>query len=123
MIRTYWPGYFEDRQSVSADAPSWLNVYSPIDVLSSNFADGGNEQPAQASWSENDVGVQVDGQLRKPDCIMFSQGSYQGLGVIDILTLTGFKAHSLYWGETVRGEITCFHDVVKRMYHDTPVLN
>ena len=123
MIRTYWPGYFEDRQSVSADAPSWLNVYSPIDVLSSNFADGGNEQPVQASWSENDVGVQVDGQLRKPDCIMFSQGSYQGLGVIDILTLTGFKAHSLYWGETVRGEITCFHDVVKRMYHDTPVLN
>jgi hypothetical protein len=47
----------------------------------------------------------------------------KGLGVFDILTLTGFRAHSLYWGERVKGEYTCFHDVVKKMYDKTPVLN
>jgi hypothetical protein len=122
IIRTYWPSYFTGRQSVTSEGPKWINVYSPIDILSSNFADTGNAERVTQTQSEG-VGVEVDGQIRKPESVSFSQGSYQGLGIIDILTLTGFRAHSLYWGEEVKGEITCFHDIVKKMYQGTPILN
>jgi len=122
IIRTYWPSYFNERQSVSGDAMKWINVYSPIDVLSSNFADGGNDQPFEQARTEG-IGVKVDGQILKPESIEFSERSHKSLGVIDILRLAGFKAHSHYWGESPKGEITCFHHVVKSMYKDTPVLN
>lgn len=122
MIRTYWPDYFTDRNSLTPDAPKWINVYSPIDVLSSNFADGGNEQSVQQLQNEG-IGVEVDGKIRKPENLKFTEGPAKSLGVVDILMLTGFKAHSMYWGEAVKGEYTCFHDVVKKMYQGTPVLN
>jgi hypothetical protein len=122
IIRTYWPSYFTGRQSATTETMKWINVYSPIDILSSNFADVGNAERVDQTQSEG-IGVEVDGQIRKPESVSFSQGSYQGLGIIDVLTLTGFRAHSLYWGEDVQGEITCFHDVVKKIYQGTPVLN
>ncbi|HYG08908.1 MAG TPA: hypothetical protein VD835_02930, partial [Pyrinomonadaceae bacterium] len=122
IIRTYWPEYFKGRYSLTPNTPKWINVYSPIDILSSNFADCGNEQWVNDAQHQ-DVGIEVEGQIRKPENLIFSQGSYQGLGVVDILTLAGFKAHSLYWGEEVKGEITCFHGIVKKMYQDTSILN
>ena len=122
IIRTYWPGYFNGRQSVSGDAMKWINVYSPIDVLSSNFANGGNDQPFEQARTEG-IGVKVDGQILKPESIEFSERSHKSLGVIDILMLAGFKAHGHYWGQSPKGEISCFHHVVKSMYKGTPVLN
>lgn len=122
MIRTYWPSYFDERQSVAADAPKWINVYSPIDVLSSNFADGGNEQSEEQTKHEG-IGLMIAGQIRKPENLKFAQRKNKSLGLLGFLTLAGFKAHSHYWGETAKGEVTCFHDVVKKMYHGTPVLN
>ena len=38
IIRTYWPSYFTGRQSTTSETLKWINVYSPIDILSSNFA-------------------------------------------------------------------------------------
>lgn len=122
IIRTYWPGYFKERQSTTPNTLKWINVYSPIDILSSNFADGGNDQIVDEGKNQG-IGVVVDGQVRKPESVIFSQGASQSLGVVDILTLAGFKAHSLYWGEEITGEITCFHDIVKKMYRDTPILD
>jgi hypothetical protein len=122
IIRTYWPEYFKGRYSLTPNAPKWINVYSPIDILSSNFANCGNDQQVNAAQHQ-DIGIEVEGQIRKPENLIFTQGSYQGLGVVDILTLAGFKAHSLYWGEEVKGEITCFHGIVKKMYQDTSILN
>jgi hypothetical protein len=122
IIRTYWPEYFTGRHALKPNTPKWINVYSPIDILSSNFANCGNDQPV-VDAQHQDIGIEVEGQIRKPENIIFSQGSYQGLGVVDILTLAGFKAHSLYWGEEVKGEITCFHGIVKKMYQGTSILN
>lgn len=122
IIRTYWTDYFNERQSLMPNTPKWINVYSPIDILSSNFANGGNDQKVD-NGQQQDIGVDVDGQIRKPESIIFSQGPYRSLGVIDILTLTGFRAHSMYWGEEFKGEISCFHDIVKKMYQDTPFLD
>ena len=121
IIRTYWPDYFTGRQSATSKTFKWINVYSPLDILSSNFADVGNAERVDEARNER-IGVEVDGQILKPECISFSEGPSQGLGIIDILTLTGFRAHSLYWGEEVKGEITCFHDVVKNMYQGTSTL-
>jgi hypothetical protein len=121
LVRTYWPDYFKGRQSLSPDKPKWLNVYSPIDILSSNFADGGNNQKVDEA-EQQDIGVEVEDQMRKPENVIFSQGPFQTLGVIDMLRLMGFKAHTMYWGEEFKGEITCFHDIVKKMYQGTPVL-
>ena len=122
IIRTYWPTYFSGRQSVSSENLKWINVYSPRDILSSNFANGGNSEQVDQSQTEG-IGVEVDGQIRKPQSVSFSPGTSRSLGLLDIFTLTGFRAHSLYWGEEVKGEITCFHEVVKKMYRGTPVLN
>lgn len=122
MIRTYWPDYFMGRRALSPDKPKWINVYSPIDILSSNFADGGNDIPVDEA-QEQDIGIEADGTLHKPESLIFSQGPHKALGWWDILTLAGFRAHSLYWGEEVKGEITCFQPIVNKMYRDTPVLN
>jgi len=122
IIRTYWPAYFTGRQSGGSAELKWINVYSPIDILSSNFADAGNESRVDESKNEG-VGIEVGDKIYKPESIRFSQGSSQVLGLLDILTLTGFKAHTLYWGEEVKGEITCFHTIVEEMYKGTPVLN
>lgn len=121
IIRAYWPNYFKERQSLAPNSPKWINVYSPIDILSSNFADVGNEKTAS---EQQEIGVEVQGSVvHKPENISFCQGSCQGLGLRDILTLTGFRAHAMYWGEEFKGEITCFHDIVKKMYGGTSVLN
>lgn len=40
LIRTFWWDYFDNR--IGGDAPKrWLNVYSPVDFLSSNFRNDG----------------------------------------------------------------------------------
>jgi hypothetical protein len=122
IIRTYWPEYFNGRQSLTADTPKWINVYSPIDILSSNFADSGNDQPVDEE-QRKDIGIKLADGMRKPENIVFLQGPQRRLGIVDVLTLTGFRAHSMYWGEEVKGEITCFHDVIRMMYQGTPVLD
>jgi hypothetical protein len=37
LVRTYWPGYFEQRERAVSLPENWYNVFCPLDVLSSQF--------------------------------------------------------------------------------------
>jgi len=57
LIRTYWPSYFA-RNRGAVVRPRWINIYSPLDLLSSNFRNdklGGNpNRGVVVVWTESD---------------------------------------------------------------------
>jgi hypothetical protein len=121
FIRTYWPTYFEGRMA-TADVPqNWLNVYSPIDILASNFRADGETGPAE-------VGIPTAGDtevhIRKPTNINYGGSrSVTDVSPLEFMTFMGLRSHSLYWARTHESELTVFSPIVKEVYADEPVLH
>ena len=53
IIRTYWADYFDDRHPGEMPKTRWLNVYSPKDILGSNFRN--DDKPGQP---EKKIGIE-----------------------------------------------------------------
>ncbi len=53
VIRTYWANYFDDRHPDEMPKTRWMNVYSPKDILGSNFRN--DDKPGQP---EEDIGIE-----------------------------------------------------------------
>lgn len=87
-IRVYYPHYYKDRKGANLLLREWYNVFSDIDVLSSNF--------------RNDPKAETGNQPIVPDGIMPYNLRYNiinpaSLNVVDWITLIGFRAHNLFW--------------------------
>jgi hypothetical protein len=132
LIRTYWPSYFRRRTAAAPDPdqPSpparWMNIYSPLDVLGSNFRNDGKDAPA-------DQGVQLIGEdpapatwpIKKPDDnVAYGAGpeSAESLRVRDYLMFVGFRVHGFYWNREDEPSTDCFSRVVEALYKDQPPL-
>lgn len=87
-IRVYYPHYFKDRKNTKLALKEWYNVFSDIDVLSSNFRNDPKE----------DKGNQpvVPGGI-VPFNLRYNIINPVSLNVVDWATLIGFRAHNMFW--------------------------
>jgi hypothetical protein len=122
FVRSLWRGYFDSRRKFAPNCPErWLNVYSPEDILGSNFRNGSERGDA-------DVTVQGAARTKDPDVplpqknIIFTQGvEYSRLSWLDSFTLLGLRSHGMYWGANAT-ETNCFDDLVPEMFEGDPAL-
>ena len=126
LIRSLWPDYFQGRQGHLSQLEDWkwLNIYSSLDVLASNFR---NDQSSEApnigisifSKDENKLDI-------KPyeNIIHDSRFRAQKLSLIDLLFLTGFKSHTSYFGDPGGETQSCFDNIIEAIFdNDHPLLS
>ncbi|HEX9938759.1 MAG TPA: hypothetical protein VGB15_16590 [Longimicrobium sp.] len=136
FVRTYWPKYFQDRYAAAAgERPRWLNVYSPLDVMGSNFIDEPTMQERKAyraaTAEQREVmrkdwdtrygrGVElIAGGVIRPafeDNVPFGDGQGGSASFWDWFQFIGFRAHGVYWSRESKVALNCFGPVLTRMY-------
>lgn len=105
LIRVYWPRYFVDRRQSPGAPDRWVNVFSPIDVMSSSLHDENDraEAPAdRAAWADLPTGSLTN--------LRYTTGMPgDKLTVLKALLLLGLRAHSMYWvRDGYEGDVGCF---------------
>jgi hypothetical protein len=108
LTRLSWQKYFTTRHAACSRL-EWLNVYSPVDVLASNFRDDGADAAAERGIEFRD---------RAPAAVPGHNVQYEpgmSLTITGLLTLTGLRVHQNYWGDDVYAP-NCFGLVVRTLY-------
>lgn len=123
FVRAFWGDYFDDRRQYTANCPvRWLNVYSPVDALGSNFRNDPETIEANVNIRSEDSSSTSDVPL--PTNVKFEEGlSFSGLSWTNSLTLIGLRSHSMYWGKKPESEVNCFSDLVPKLYEGQAVLD
>jgi pimeloyl-ACP methyl ester carboxylesterase len=118
LVRTFWRRYYSDRQTRAGAPRQWLNVWSPMDALSSNFRDDPEKnKPAQVPIAA----VKDSAEPMTPDCRVWDEGPLgEKLTVGKAFQLMGLRAHSKYWEREYRGETGCFTLIVPAMLEAAP---
>ncbi len=57
LVRVFWPDYFTKRATIASVPKLWINVYSPIDIMASNFR---NNRGIGKPESENAISLKND---------------------------------------------------------------
>jgi hypothetical protein len=117
MVRTYWRDYFDDRERPIGER-TWWNVYSPEDVLSSNFRnDADDDVPT--------VGITTTGHPGNPikpiRNIQYNPSGADHLSISGLFVMAGLRAHATYWDEDPDAD-TCLTAVVTELYAGAPAL-
>jgi pimeloyl-ACP methyl ester carboxylesterase len=115
LIRMLNPPYAESRMAASPTGMKWINIYQPIDVLASNFADGDDVAPIAST------GLKLtDGTIRKPD-LNLGWNVNTRLTPANFLMLTSVSTHGQYWDDNTVAR-TALGPVVDALYANTPAL-
>src|SRR5262249_19246669 len=115
LIRMLNPPYAQGRTAATCDPTRWTNIYQPIDVAASNFADGDD-----ATQTASTGLALTDGTVRKPDvnCVWNSQSR---LTPANFLMLASLSTHGQYWNCSTVAR-SALGLVVDALYADTPAL-
>jgi hypothetical protein len=121
LIRLFWPQYFENRYGLPETPPRWLNIYSRMDILASNFRDDDQKGEAQ-------IPLELLPELKLPAClpenIHYSVSQEpEKITFLNSLSPLNLLAHSGYWEHTFEAEITCFSPIIRRMYSGDAMLS
>ncbi len=116
FVRTFWSAYFDARRGYEKNRPvRWLNVYSPLDVLGSNFRNDSTPGDAVVNIRARETGTGEDVPI--PYNVEFDAGlQHSELSFYDSLTLLGLRAHSMYWSSKAELESNCFDRLMGEMY-------
>lgn len=116
FVEAVRPRWSEGRHVRPGVPGSWLNIYSPVDLLGSNFRNDSSEGPATR-------GVGVAGAavgILPSENVAWDLGIAMDFG--NLVTLYGFSSHGMYWGEDQGDDVNVFSLVVRRLYARTPLL-
>ena len=115
FILTYWPGYFAQRSRRHAALKAWVNVFSPLDVLATQF-DPPRPSPGEPALQRSHG--TPDTLWRGPDREhAFREGAAEGrLTWFGAMTLLGLRAHSMYWAPEDGHERNCLHLVIADLF-------
>lgn len=92
LIRTFWPHYYDNRTGLADTPDEWLNVWSPMDALASNFRDDDALEDATCSF-ERESGAPIT-----PKNAVWEDGPIgEKLTISKAFALWGLRAHALYW--------------------------
>ena len=117
FMRTFWPGYFAGRNALPGAPQHWLNIYSPLDVLGSDYRDVKGKREVR--------GLKLAaGKERGPDSnrLYGRERTLSFKHPFELLALAGFKAHADYWDRTEEYSVGCFDMVVEELYAGDPAL-
>lgn len=118
FILTYWADYFANRDPGHRLPATWLNIYSPTDVLSSQFEKTSSGRPdASSGGLENSFGR--PGLLARgptEELVFREHSTSEELTLWSLLCLRGLRAHSLYWSPNDQRDRNCFHLIVPRLF-------
>jgi hypothetical protein len=118
FILTYWTDYFANRDPAHRLPENWLNIYSPIDVLSSQFektTPGRTNAPS--SGLENSFGK--SGLLAHgptEELVFREHSATEELTLSSLVCLRGLRAHSLYWSPDDPRDRNCFNLIAPRLF-------
>ncbi len=143
MVRTYWPRYFLNRQAAPDMPRLWLNVYSPLDILSSNIRNDGKiagpdpeilkdcfrpnpeQDPVQARSAAvtaapvaADDGAGPSGPIvpSPVNVAMHNAPDTTDFTFWESLTLMGLRMHTGYWNPADPRAMNCFDEVLAILY-------
>lgn len=118
FILTYWADYFANRDPGHRLPATWLNIYSPTDVLSSQFEKTSSGRPdASSGGLENSFGR--PGLLARgptEELVFREHSTSEELTLWSLLCLRGLRAHSLYWSPDDQRDRNCFHLIAPRLF-------
>jgi hypothetical protein len=97
LIRAFRPDYAGTRDALEGAPGHWTNVFSPSDVLASNFRDG---PPQHETVFAIQIRDEPDGGRTPNNTDYLIDGRTQPVGVGGTLLLRGFRLHGRYWSDT-----------------------
>jgi hypothetical protein len=121
LVRAVRPDYFTGRRQLVGAPKQWLNVYTPNDILGSNFRNDDLAEQPEPEVIANAIGAGPSGDdppLQPVNLAYHPGGVPPGSGFLDILVFSGFRAHAQYWDAGTSGEETCFDEIITRLYPD-----
>ena len=122
LIRVFWPDYYTERFVASSVIENWINIYSPIDVLGSNFRnDSMKAEPEikDAISSGNDQNAPL---LPRTSLAWATARPMKGLSWPEFFALAGLQAHNSYWEQNYESEYTAFSLIITEIYKDNKIL-
>ncbi len=91
FISTYYQGYFKKRVIPEKMAlKQWSNIYSEVDVLSSNFRMDSDNHDGHFEVLDKRVPIKN---------VLFDVINVEKLGFWDHLGIIGLRAHQMFWGK------------------------
>ncbi len=98
-------------------------MYSPADVLASNFHAGHKQREASEAIVLEAAHAPPNTAAPLPEDIEYSLGvSKKHLNIFDCLALVGVRAHWAYWQDQPEVELSCFHQIVAALYQNDSLL-
>lgn len=131
LIRLFWKHYFTRRNRLGSTPQRWINVYSPLDILSSNFRDDDlrstqtqhtlelycEECEKQQNNHEYYEHTCTKSHMLMPENIIYSSGlSRKNTSLLDWFLLVGVRSHTMYWDRKFQGEHNCFDLIIPSIY-------
>lgn len=115
FIRTYWPTYFNNRNPWLSVPAKWINVYTPADVLASDFVDERDRK--NPTVQPRGIQVQQGKEIMPKNIIYGDRRALSEYSFFEKFSLFGFKAHDCYWTEESFGN-SCFNQIIAEVYAD-----
>ena len=119
FVRTYWDDYYTGRRALTGVPRRWLNIYTSLDVLSSDFKDTtGAEEGVRL-----EAGAGTNALVRPHDSVRLGRDRPLSLSQpLDYLSLIGFTAHGHYWEGKEVFDTNCFDIIASDLYKGRPAL-
>ncbi len=119
FVRAYWPEYFTGRYAGSPPEDGWwVNVYTPGDVLSSNFADDPDAAPVCGVGLHGKEGPSAP-VVKPTNRVYRLDGVSAPPAGLKLLVLDGLRMHGRYWDEDL-ADATVFGQVAQALELSPP---
>ena len=106
FIKAYYPHYFENRKShKNIKLNKWYNIYSEIDVFSSNFRYDNKSEPAEVSVAQNGI---------LPENLFFNVVNPKSVRFWSYMLLFGIRIHKMFWGSDP-DSVNCLSNLMEKM--------
>ena len=108
------PKYFAKRSHREGVPKRWVNVFNPVDVLSSNFRrDSAIYDPSGHHAALADHGITEGHDVSKPKNMIWNPlGQNKGPKLSQVITWLGLRSHAMYWNSTFQGDHGCVGDII-----------
>jgi hypothetical protein len=118
FFRGLWRDYFRSHNDLERGgdrALVWLNVFSPIDILGSNF-----RPDDQVASPDPDVIQGIGLKYSTPVNVAYPRNlSYAELNFLELVSFIGLRAHTTYFQSVAQGATSCFIQVMPQLLKDT----
>ena len=109
FIKVYYPHYFENRANYpTLEVKHWYNIYSEIDVFSSNFRYDSKSAPAEISLTQDGI---------MPENLFFNIVNPKSFGLWSYIILLGIRVHRMFWG-CDPDSVNCLSTLIAYMEQD-----